>query len=90
MLQTVDLEYYACKGTTSSQYHITESFTPNARQFLVCGIPGSAPSTMCISSDQVVLSIPHKTRFLNQEEDKAIWAALENSVQIVSKGRLIK
>ncbi len=90
MPQSIDLDYYAANGSASSQYHIAESFTPNAHQTFVCGVPGIASSRISIDSGEIVLSIPHKTRFLSEMEDKIIWAALKGSTKLIAKGRLIK
>lgn len=90
MSQVPDMDFYGNSVTASSQFTIEERFTPHARSIDVCGVTGQQPTSINIDNGEVVLSIPFKTRFLNEEEEKVMWTAIRNSVKLVARGRLVK
>ncbi len=88
MDMNVDIDLYANNISVSSRYQIVEPTTHVAQKFHVRGAPGSAPSFISIDSNNVVLSIPSKPRFLSQQENDALWSSLNSSVKVIAKGRL--
>jgi len=89
----LNADYIKMSGTSGTAIYIEEIIRPSASSNYGTATPIDHPDnfvSFTLPVQVLAINVPVQVRNLTEEEDRALWNALYNSVTILEKGRLVK